>query len=449
MKTMCSMVVATACMAMTTGAEAPRMDRSRLLIGAYCLNRVAQDEAHIRDVKECGVDFIVGVGIRSRKTLDLFAKYGIGVIGDGVGKFWWGGNGSEAGKMREKRPRADYERDLAALAEGLDHPAIWMLNLADEPSALDLPYLGELCDLLAKRAPKSPPYLNLYPNYASVSKNTEKETRNQLGTATYREHIDVYCRTVPLDYIAYDFYPYETRPARRRKFYVKMYDNFNVVAEACRRTGRSFWYIPQVNSQVPPKGEDFEPTTENRLRFQAYTAMAFGAEVITWACWSPGWWTNNVLTASGGKTAQYDRLKTVNMELRNFGPRYMRYRSTATHYVGFAATNGLETLGMPLLDRLDTGFFFGLRAQEGTPLVVGEMSPRCQGDGSRALFVVASGDPYDSAPAVRTLSFGVPHERRAEAYGANGPVELARGPDGTYTIQLAENSAVMLVSVKD
>ena len=156
-----------------------------------------------------------------------------------------------------------------------------------------------------------------------------------------------------------------------------------------------------------------------------------------------------MLTVSGEKTAQYDRLKTVNMELRNFGPRYMRFRNTATHYVGFAATNGLETLGVPLLDKLDTGFFFGLRAQEGTPLVVGEMSPRCQADGSRALFVVTSGDPYDSAPALRTLSFSVPLERRVEAYGANGPVELKRGSDGTYTVRLAENSAVMLVSVKD
>ena len=423
-----------------------RMDRSKLLIGAYSLNRAAQDEAHVRDIKDCGVDFIVGVDIRNRKTLDLFAKYGIGVVGDGVGKFWWGGNGSEAGKMREKRPKADYERALEALKNGLDHPATWMLNLGDEPSALDMPYLGELCDLMSACAPKSPPYLNLYPNYAVASKNSEKEARNQLGTPTYREHIDVYCRTVPLDYIAYDFYPYELHPAWRRKFYGKMYDNFNIVADACRRTGRSFWYIPQVNSQMPPTGRTFEPTTVNRLRFQAYTAMAFGAEVITWACWSPGWWTNNVLTASGEKTAQYDRLKEVNGELHRFSPLFMHYRNTATHYVGFAATNGFETLGVPLLDKLDTGYFTGLHTLEGSPLVVGEMSPRGKNDGSRALFVVASGDPYDCAPTIRTLSFRVPQERFAEAFDANGAIDLTKRADGSYAVRIAENSAVMLVS---
>ena len=174
--------------------------------------------------------------------------------------------------------------------------------------------------------------------------------------------------------------------------------------------------------------------------------MAFGAEAISWACWMPGWWTNNVLTAAGEKTAQYDRLKAVNAELHLFGPRYMRYRSTTTHYVGFAATNGLETLGKPLLDVLDAAWFRDLHTLESTPLVVGEMSPRGKDDGSRALFVVASGDPFDYAPAVRTLVFGVPQERDVEAFGPQGPVKLDREVDGSYVMRIAENSAVMLVS---
>ena len=438
-------VAVTAIMFSAAVFAAPRMDRTKLLIGAYSLNKAAEDEAHVRDIKNCGVDFIVGVDIKNRKVLDLFAKYEIGVVGDGVGKFWWGGNGSEAGKMREKRPKADYEHDLAALESGLDHPAIWMLHLGDEPSALDMPYLGELCDLLAARMPKSPPYLNLYPNYAVASKNSEKEARNQLGTPTYREYIDTYCRTVPLDYISYDFYPYELLPEWRQKFYGKMYDNFNIVADACRRTGRSFWYIPQVNSQKPPAGYTFEPTTVNRLRFQAYTAMAFGAEVITWACWSPGWWTNNVLSVSGEKTAQYDRLREVNGELHRFSPLFMRYRNTATHYVGFAATNGFESLGVPILNKLDTGYFAELHTQEDSPLIVGEMSPRRKDDDSRALFVVASGDPYDCAPTVRNLSFRVPQGRFAEVFDANGAVEMTKKADESYAVRIAENSALMLV----
>ena len=173
-------------------SAAPRMDRSKLLIGTYCFREAAHDEAHVRDLKECGIDFVTGVPAKSRTTLDLLAKYGIGSIANGVLSGWWGGDGSNAGKMRMSRPKGRYEAQMAEYVDSLDHPAIWMIDLCDEPSALDMQYLGEICDLIAARAPKTPAYLNLYPNYASVSKNTGKETRNQLGTTTYREHIDVY-----------------------------------------------------------------------------------------------------------------------------------------------------------------------------------------------------------------------------------------------------------------
>ena len=51
-------------------------------------------------------------------------------------------------------------------------------------------------------------YLNLYPNYASVAENSAQQTVNQLGTATYDEHIRQYCEHVGLDYLCYDFYMY-------------------------------------------------------------------------------------------------------------------------------------------------------------------------------------------------------------------------------------------------
>ena len=45
---------------------AARMDRSRLLIGAYCFKEVVHDEAHVRDAKECGIDFVLGVNATDR-----------------------------------------------------------------------------------------------------------------------------------------------------------------------------------------------------------------------------------------------------------------------------------------------------------------------------------------------------------------------------------------------
>ena len=423
--------------------SAPRMDRSRLLIGAYCFLPAAHDDAHVRELKECGIDFVItGVKAQDRNVLDLLAKHGVGVVVSGVVKAWWGGNGFN-GMMRSKRPKSVYEDAMAEYVASLDHPSIWMINICDEPSALDMPYLGEICELVKARSPQTPAYLNLHPCYATVAENTGDEVRSNLGTRTYKEYIDTYCRTVPLDYISYDFYVYTHKKERRAALCRKMYDNFNIVADACRRTGRSFWYIPQVNSRDV---KDFEPTTRNRLRFQAYTAMAFGSEAISWACWMRGWWRNNVLNYNGEKTAQYERLKTVNMELRRLGPDYMRYRNTATHYVGFASTNGMETLGVPLLKALDTDAFVGLRTLEDTPLVVGELVPRGKDDGTRALFLVASGDPFDEAPAKRVVTFRVQDGHVAEVLGLTGPISPTFDADGIYKFNLEENSAALLIS---
>ena len=72
-----------------------RMDRSRLNIGAYILQPYARSEAHIKDIADCGIDFIVCMQ-DDRAALDLFEKYGVGAILTWVVPGWWGGDGSKA-----------------------------------------------------------------------------------------------------------------------------------------------------------------------------------------------------------------------------------------------------------------------------------------------------------------------------------------------------------------
>ena len=92
--------------------DALRMDRSKLLIGTYCLAPHERDEAHVRDLRDCGIDFLYGIPANDRATLDLFAKYGIGVIATGAVPFWHGMDGSQAGQMAEKQPLEKFEARL-------------------------------------------------------------------------------------------------------------------------------------------------------------------------------------------------------------------------------------------------------------------------------------------------------------------------------------------------
>ena len=398
-------------------APASRMDRSKLQIGTYCLAHYARSEQHVKDVADCGIDFVYGVPAGDRATLDLCAKYGLGVIATGAVPFWHGMGGQQAGQMRSLRPLESY---AAAMQQYVDHPAIWMLDYVDEPSALDFPWIAEVTRLMQKSGPKDVvPYINLYPNYASVVGNTAKQTVNQLGTKTYAEHVEAYMKNVPLDYVCFDFYIYSARGEEARKAKLeKFHENFKELADACHAYGKSLWFIPQVNSSY---GELW--LSENMLRFQANLGLAYGAEQIDWACWSreaggetadmpglTGWWTNNVLTLKGEKTQQYEKLKKVNAELHCLGDRYMAYRNVGTR-------------------RVDGGAF-----------VVGDMVAR-DGSGRKAVFVLASGDPFDEHPGKQRFSFVA---ASAQAFGGNGEIPLERDGDGIFTLTLDTNAGALV-----
>ena len=409
-----------------------RMDRNRLNIGVYHLKPYARTEAHIKEVADCGIDFVVCMD-NDRPALDLFHKYGVGAIVSGIVPGWWGGDGNNAGKLAETNPMEKYEAAAAAFtASHADHPAIWGIDVGDEPSALDFPYYGRVMDYVNRAFPSQFAYLNLYPNYASVSQNNAQETVNQLGTATYDEHIQKYCENVPVDYLCYDFYLYSINVT-------KHYENLRVVADACRNTGRSMWIVLQVNSNKPA-----EWMSENNLRFQAYTSMAFGAENIIWVCYTAGWWHNQVLDGEGNKTQQYDKLKKINAEIRTMADEYMKYRRVSTHFVGFEGHADMSYVRQAAIESLSTGVFFDIKSDNGAPILVGEMVNR-KGDGSVALMVCAADDPRETDPKEYNVTFRAP-DRGVRALGGDGYKPVVELGDGLYAVSVKSNEGVLITA---
>lgn len=407
-----------------------RMPNDKLILGAYILMPYAQTERHIKELKECGIDLIVCFRPVSRDVLDLLEKYRVGCILSGILPEWWGGDGARAGTLHERNP-LDLYRKAAAGFE--DHPAVWGIDIGDEPSALDFDHYGKIARTVNDAFPHQFPYLNLYPNYASTAANDEDQTQCQLGTATYADHIERYLETIDLPYISYDFYLY----VLPEKVGVgKMLDNFRIVSEACRRTGRAFWYIPQVNGHLET---DF--TSENMLRYQAYAALCYGATAINWACYTAGWWCNNVLDKNGEKTVQYDKLKKINAELHRIGEVYSAYRNTDTHLIGYE--NETWRGDFPEIistEKLDTGTVRDLRA-DGGKLIVGEMVHKKDAD-RRALCLCNASDPYDrkeSAATVTFRSFG----RMVNLYSGEETIPLEKNGD-TYSFVLKNSRGVIL-----
>lgn len=407
-----------------------RLDRSKLIIGTYILQPYARTEEHIRELAEAGVDLVVCMG-NDRPALDLFAKYGIKAIVTGVIPGWWGGDGDRAGQMESINTWDKYESGAAAF---VDHPAIAGIDTGDEPSALDFPFYGKVMDFTERNFPNQFAYLNLYPNYASVAVNTGEQTVNQLGTATYAEHIAEYCKYVGTDYICYDYYMYSASVTGA-------YENLRIVADAARDSGRSMWIVLQVNSLYPEKW-----ISENQLRFQAYTAMAFGAEMITWACWTAGWWHNQVLDDKGEKTEQYAKMKLVNHELKALGETYMKYRRTATHFVGFEKDHpDLRALAYQPIDALSTGIFFDVKGD--APIVVGQMVGKNAEDGY-ALMIAAADDPQDENNKSYEVTFRANPQltRTFTAYRGGESSTLLPDADGVYHIPMTSCGGVLVTA---
>ena len=404
-----------------------RLDRSKLKIGVYHLQPYARTETHIKDLAACGIDFVICLN-NDRAALDLFEKYGVGAIVSGIVPGWWGGDGDNAGKFAETHPLEKY---VEAAEKFVDHPAIWGIDCGDEPSALDFPHYGKVMDLVERKFENQFAYLNLYPNYASVAQNTAEQTVNQLGTTTYAEHIAEYCKHVPVDYLCYDFYLYAINVT-------KAYENLRVVADACLKTGRDMWIVLQVNSS-----REEEWISEDGLRFQAYTAMAFGAQNITWACYTAGWWHNQVLDDKGEKTEQYEKLKKVNAEIKTIAEEYMKFRRVSSHFVGFAGTEWLEKVEQEPIETLSTGVFQNVRAEGGEPIVVGQMVSRA-GDGRYALMICAADDPYEKAPKSYRILFEA--DRTVKAIGGSGEIGIETLENGTKAVTVRSNAGVLIIA---
>ena len=179
-----------------------------------------------------------------------------------------------------------------------------------------------------------------------------------------------------------------------------------------------------------------------QLRVQAYSSMAFGAENIIWACYTAGWWHNQVLDEEGNKTEQYDKLKAVNAELHALSCEYMRFRNASTHFVGFkAASPWLAKLqDTKPLDVLDTGVFRNLKASNGEELIVGQMVSR-KADGSYALMICAADDPMDTANKMFDVTFRC-DDFKVKSVGA----PLRQLPDGSYSLTMNSCGGVLVVA---
>ena len=364
-------------------------------IGTYYLQENARTERHIRDIKNCGIDLVIGAR-NDTAMLDLFQKYGIHAVVLGVVPGWFGGSGDNAGTMRQTNPKEAYIRGINKFQ---DHPAIVGIDAGDEPSALDFPYYGEVIELIKDALPNHFPYLNLYPSYGMLASNEKAQTDRELGVASYGEYMEAYVRHVDLPYLSFDHYVYTSDKNR-------LFGDLHTAAACCRKTGKKLHVVLQVNS-----AEEDVFISEAQLCFQAFSALAYGAAAVSWACYSPGWWHNNVLDRDGNKTEQYEKLRRVNHKLRALAAEYIRYQ-----WVDTVRSHGGEAADFDVFRYVWTS----------RDALIGLFE---KAEGEKAIFV----SPLDEkAASGNILRFRLAGSKSAYLHTSDSTWELHADPGGVY-----------------
>ncbi len=295
-----------------------RFDRDSLLLGAYCFRVDEHFEETRAWFKEAGLQFTVAVSgdLLTEDRLDWFRNNGIGIIA----------------------PRTDDYLNMR-------HDAIWGIDLRDEPSAADFPALQEQVQALYAEDPNRFPLINLFPMYANTEQlgevcdvplardhfNVDPFNGNAIR---YRMHLSDYIGTVDSDIISADIYPlYIDNETGKLNTYGHWLRNLDILADACRASGRDLWVITQAAGDAKEAGGGMRHCDDPKdQRWQNYVSLAFGAKAIIYGCFYTGWWdqSSHMIDNDGNRTATYYAVQQVNGEMAAFAQDYGKYEIQGT-----------------------------------------------------------------------------------------------------------------------
>lgn len=212
----------------------------------------------------------------------------------------------------------------------MDYPALAAYMLRDEPGRKDFPELGEWARKIINVDSKHFCYLNLFPNYAS---------EEQLGTKTYKEHVDLFIKEVPIQVLSFDHYPVVGDSLR-----YNWYENLEIFSEAARSAGKPFWAFALAVAHGP-----YPLPTIAQLRLQIYSDLAYGAQGIQyftyWTPYDTAWKFNNApISLEGKRTDSYDRVKFVNSEIKKLSFVFLGSRVISVTHTGNAIPSGTKPM---------------------------------------------------------------------------------------------------------
>jgi len=219
-------------------------------------------------------------------------------------------------------PKSSRDKDFAAnfdavIADYAGHPALWGYYVVDEPNARLFNRISAVNQYLLEKDPMHIPFVNLFPTYA---------TKEQLGNWTYEQHVDEYCRLVKPKLLSYDHYALMADGTVRTDYFT----NLEIIRRQSIKHSIPFNYIMLSAAHL-----SYKDPTEADIRWQAFTALAYGARGIMYYTYTtPAGYHDAIIGADGKPTAKYAIAKKINGEIKKLGPTLMRLNTVAVYHTG-------------------------------------------------------------------------------------------------------------------
>lgn len=306
-----------------------------------------------------------------------------------------------------------------------DAAVTWGHMLCDEPNAADFANLADAYDRYTAALPGKTGYINLYPKYASAE---------QLGTASYEAYAAQFLDTVKPAFASADVYPLNRNGIMRSYF-----GDIDSFTSACRSRGIPFGiYIQSVSFH-----ESKRTPTEEELRWQAWCALAFGAEDIEYFTYrtpdlSGEQYLDALIGRDNEKTDGWYGAQRVNAELEAMGEAFLSYKSLGAYTV-----NAENVPYMQFENQYRTfDAVSKVTVSDDRPVLIGAFAAK-DGGGGRAFVCVNGEDPGRNA-APMTVSVRLTKAETAVLRQSGKPTALKTDADGTISFTLAPGEGVLV-----
>ena len=271
-------------------------------------DHVPNDPAVIKQIRECGLTV---AGFAAPAVLDACHAEGLKAIVYDTRSADYDWTAVDAPAARAKVEEL--------IKEVRNHPAVYGYYLRDEPPSYFFPGLAVVSDAVKEFHPGVWPYINLFPNYAD---------NGQLGAESYDAYLEKFVEVCKPTVLSYDHYALFEGGGIRDNYF----DNLEAVRRAGLKHNLPTWNIVQVAAHF-----NYREVTAADLRFQVNTTLAYGFRGIGYFKYftpSYGNFRQGAVDPFGHKTATWDALQHINLQVGKLAPTLLALKSDRVYHFG-------------------------------------------------------------------------------------------------------------------